>query len=134
MISFNCWVWLFFFFLSSFFGFWFLSLHLLTVFNVLCDFLHLRKAVNNTLYDTLFFFFFALSHFLSYISMSSLICLCPLHSLQIPSIPHQTPFPITSSIFLPPHPDAYVSLLFQNHQSSPFLVRKENHLFNVLFW
>lgn len=114
VICFNCWAWDL--------GAAFFSHHLLTFFSVLCDCLHPRAADNMPFTSQ----FFAVSHFLSYIPVSSLTCLCLLHSLQIPSIPHQTHFPITAVFFIPPLSDTHVVLLFYNHQSSCFLVRKEN--------
>lgn len=116
VICFNCWAWDL--------GAGVYSRVLLTVFTVWCDCLQSRVSDNMPFTSQ----FFALSRFLTYIPVSSLICLCLLHSPQIPSIPHQTPFPITAVFFflIPPLPDTHVVLLFYNHQSSCFLVRKEN--------
>lgn len=86
VIRFNCWAWDL--------GAGVFSRHLLTVFIVLCACLHSRAADNTPFMSQCF------AHFLSYIPVSSLICLCLLYSLQILSIPHQTPFSITAVFFL----------------------------------
>lgn len=88
VICFNCWAWDL--------GVGVCSRVLLTVFTVWCDCLQSRVSDNMPFTSQ----FFALSRFLTYIPVSSLICLCLLHSPQIPSIPHQTPFPITAVFFL----------------------------------
>lgn len=72
--------------------------------------------------------FFALSHLRSHVNEFSNL---PLSSSFSPNSFYSSsnPLPITLSIFFPPTSSwcpSYVFLLFHNHQSSPFLVRKEN--------